>query len=142
MIIRTGLVLDRKHGSLPLFCIPFRLFTGGPMGSGKHWMPWIHIDDEIRAIHFLIEDEQCSGVFNLAAPNPVTNREFGRTLAGVLRRPFWFPVPGFLLKIVLGTMADELLLSSQRAIPRRLLSVGFRFTFPILEGALGDLLTT
>lgn len=139
-IIRTGLVLDSRGGFLPRFSLPFRFLAGGPMGSGSQWMPWIHLNDEVRAIRFLMENEQLSGVFNLASPNPVMNREFGKTLGRVMGRPFWFPAPGFALKTLLGRMADELLLSGQRAIPERLLAAGFEFTHPHLEPALKDVL--
>jgi uncharacterized protein (TIGR01777 family) len=140
VIIRTGLVLDAKGGFLPRFSIPFWLFAGGPVGSGNQWMPWIHLTDEVRAIRFLLENEQLCGIFNFASPNPVTNREFGQTLGRVMRRPFWLRVPGLVLKTFLGRMADELLLSGQRAIPERLVAAGFEFTYPHLEPALRDVL--
>ncbi len=109
------------------------------MGSGEQWVPWIHLADEAAAIRCLLEDPGAEGAFNLTAPNPVTNREFSRSLGKVLHRPSLLPVPAFALRGVLGEMAD-LVLTGQRAVPRRLLELDFRFRFPDLEPALEDLL--
>jgi len=138
-IIRSGVVLSRESGALPLLALPYRLFVGGPLGSGEQWLPWIHMEDEVRAIRFLIELETAVGPFNLSAPRPVTNAEFGRTLARVLGRPAFFRVPAFAVRLVLGEMST-VVLDGQRAIPRRLLDLGFRFHFPGAESALHDLL--
>jgi len=138
-IIRSGVVLSRESGALPLLALPYRLFVGGPLGSGDQWLPWIHMEDEVRAIRFLIELETAVGPFNLSAPRPVTNAEFGRTLARVLGRPAFFRVPAFAVRLVLGEMST-VVLDGQRAIPRRLLDLGFRFHFPGAESALHDLL--
>lgn len=138
-VIRSGLVLSSSGGVLPRMALPFRLFLGGPAGSGRQWIPWIHIADEAAAIRFLLENGRAEGAFNLTAPQPVTNREFSRSLGEVLHRPSLLPAPAFALRGVLGEMAD-LVLTGQRAVPRRLLELGFRFRFPELEPALEDLL--
>jgi uncharacterized protein (TIGR01777 family) len=132
-IIRSGPVLSADGGVLPLLLLPFRFFVGGPLGSGRQWLPWIHIADEARAIRFLIENEAASGAFNLAAPNPLTNAEFNRLVGRVLRRP------AFALRLALGDMSI-VVLEGQRTIPRRLLDSGFSFRFPEAEPALRGLL--
>jgi uncharacterized protein (TIGR01777 family) len=138
-IIRTGAVLSTKGGALPPLLLQYRLFAGGPLGSGRQWLPWIHMVDEVHAIRFLIENESASGPFNLVAPNPLTNADFGRVLARVLRRPFWIPVPALALRLLAGEMST-ILLDGQRAVPRRLQDAGFSFHFPEAETALRDLL--
>ncbi|HEY81498.1 MAG TPA: TIGR01777 family protein [Anaerolineae bacterium] len=138
-LARTGLVLSATGGSLPPTLLPFKLFLGGPLGHGLQWWPWIHIRDEVRALVFLITEPRAAGPFNLTAPNPVTNRAFARVLGKVMRRPSLLPAPAFLLRLALGEMAD-LLLKGQRALPKRLLELGFEFEYPHLEGALRDLL--
>ncbi len=138
-IARTGLVLSSDGGSLPPTLLPFRFFVGGPLGDGRQWWPWIHIRDEVRALAFLMTEERASGPFNLTAPNPVTNREFARVLGKVLGRPAALPAPAPVLRLALGEMAT-LLLDGQRAVPKRLLDLGFHFDFPDLEPALQDLL--
>jgi uncharacterized protein len=138
-IIRTGLVLSGEGGPLPKTVLPFKLFAGGRLGSGRQWWPWIHIEDEVQAIRFLIENEEAWGPFNLNAPDPVTNAEFSRTLGRVLKRPSLLPVPAFAMRLALGEAAT-VVLDGQRAVPRRLLDLGFDFRFPDLEGALRDLL--
>ena len=138
-IIRSGPVLSTKGGAFPLMLLPFRFFVGGPLGSGRQWFPWIHIADEARAIRFLIENDAASGPFNLTAPNPLTNAEFSRVVGRVLRRPAFVPVPAFSLRLALGEMSI-VLLEGQRAMPRRLLDLGFPFRFLEAEAALRDLL--
>ncbi len=138
-LIRTGVVLSRTEGALRPMLLQFRLFAGGPIGSGKQWMPWIHLKDEVRAIRALIETPTASGPFNLAAPQAVTNSQFARILGRVLGRPCWLPIPGWAMRAAFGEVAD-LLLTGQRGMPRRLLELGFQFRFPELEGALRDLL--
>ena len=139
-LVRTGLVLAARGGALPRLVLPFRLGAGGPLGSGRQWMPWIHLDDLVELFVFLIQGEGLEGPFNGTAPQPVTNRQFARTLGRVLGRPSWLPAPAAALRLALGEMADALLLSGQRAVPRRALEAGFRFRFPELEPALRDLL--
>ncbi len=138
-LARTGLVLSAAGGSLPPTMTPFRFFMGGPLGSGRQWWPWIHIRDEVRALAFLLREERASGPFNLTAPHPVSNREFARVLGKVMNRPSLLPAPAFMLRLALGEMA-LLLLTGQRAIPARLLDLGFSFEFPDLEIALRNLL--
>jgi uncharacterized protein (TIGR01777 family) len=142
VIIRTGIVLGREGGAFVRLEKPFRLFVGGPLGSGKQWFSWIHLDDEVNAIIFLMEREDSSGVFNLTAPHPVLQKDFSRTLGKVMKRPSWLPVPGFLLRLLFGAMAKESLLSGQRVVPLRLLDSGFRFLYPELESALKEILET
>jgi uncharacterized protein (TIGR01777 family) len=138
-IARSGAVLDEKEGALPRLLLPHRLFVGGPMGSGKQWLPWIHLQDEARAIRFLIENEAASGPFNLVAPTPITNAEFGKAMGRVLGRPSLIPVPGFAMKTAFGDVSN-VVLEGQRAVPQRLSEMGFTFRFPEAEGALEDLL--
>jgi hypothetical protein len=139
VILRTAVVLDPSSGALLRLLLPYRLFLGGPMGSGRQWLPWIHPLDVTRAIEFLLEHQEARGPFNLAAPQAVRNRDFARTLGRVLRRPSWLPVPGFALRLILGEVADTVL-KGQRVFPKRLLDMGFQFAHPELEGALRDLL--
>jgi uncharacterized protein (TIGR01777 family) len=138
-IIRTGGVFSTEEGALPRLVLPFRLFVGGHIGSGDQWVSWIHIQDEVRAIRFLIEHEEARGAFNLVAPEPMTNAGLGKTIGQVMHRPAWIPVPGFAMKLAFGEVAD-VLLESQRAIPKRLLQLGFEFHYPEAKAALEDLL--
>jgi hypothetical protein len=138
-VIRSGVVLSSDGGALPLLALPHRLFVGGPLGTGDQWLPWIHMGDEVRAIRFLIENEDASGPYNLSAPNPVKHARFSSVLGRVLHRPSTFRVPGFLIRLVLGEMST-VVLKGQCAIPQRLLNQGFSFRFPELEPALEDVL--
>jgi uncharacterized protein (TIGR01777 family) len=138
-IARSAGVLDPNEGALWRLLLPFRLFVGGPMGSGKQWFPWIHLQDEARALRFLIDHPQASGAFNLTAPYPLTNAGFAKVLGQVLGRPSWLPVPGLALKLAFGEVSG-VLLEGQRAVPQRLLDLGFEFRFPNAEAALRDLL--
>ncbi|PZN10023.1 MAG: TIGR01777 family protein, partial [Bacillota bacterium] len=139
-LLRTGVVLAREGGALPRLVLPFRFFAGGPLGSGRQWVPWIHLDDLVDLITFLLGSDDAAGPYNGTAPEPVTNREFARVLGRVLGRPAWLPAPAPALRLVLGEMADALLLSGQRAVPERALAAGFRFRYPDLEKALRHLL--
>lgn len=125
--IRSAVVLGNK-GILPLMALPMRVFAGGPMGTGKQGVSWIHIEDEVRAICFLLENEKAHGAYNLAAPNPLSNADFMRFMAKVLRRPFWLSVPAFAYRMMLGEMST-LLLDGQFVIPQRLVNLGFTFNF-------------
>jgi len=136
--IRTGLVLDADGGALKPFLLSSR-FYGGPLGNGKQWMSWIHIEDECRAIRFLIDTEKASGPFNLVAPNPVQNKEFVKAVARVMGTSAIVPAPELALRIVLGGLAP-LVLDSQRVSAQKLLDFGFQFSYPVLEPALRDLL--
>jgi len=137
--LRTGLVLGKDGGFLKPLIFPFKLGLGGRMGSGNQWMPWIHLDDHVAICQMLLENTELSGEINLTAPHPVINREFARILARVLRRPAFLPLPGWTLKMLFSEMA-ELLLGSQRVIPKRLLDAGYQFKFPELETAMRDIL--
>jgi uncharacterized protein len=132
--LRTGIVLGRGGGALAKMALPFKLFAGGPLGSGKQWMPWIHIDDEIGLMLHLIENE-ATGPVNATAPNPVTMDEFCRTLGKVMGRPSWLGAPALALRLALGEMA-EMLLTGQRAIPAVVHELGYKFRYPILFEAL------
>ena len=138
-VLRTGLPLDPKDGVMPRLVLPFRLFAGGPLGSGNQWYSWIHIADEVGAIRYLMNGAALSGPFNLTSPNPAKNKDLAKTLGRVLQRPSFLPVPGFALRLVFGDVID-LALKGQRVIPERLLKVGYTFKFPELEAALHDLL--
>ena len=137
--IRTGIVLGADDGALAQMITPFKFGLGGHFGTGTQYMPWIHIRDEVAAIRFLIDQKDCSGAFNLTAPEPATNREFTTTLARVLHRPKFAWVPGPALKLMVGEMA-HLLLTGQRAVPSALEKAGFTFEFRRLQPALEDLL--
>lgn len=137
-IARTGLVLGRDADLFKIITLQFKLFAGGPMGSGRQWFAWITLADEVAAMRFLIESD-AQGAFNLSAPNPVRYAEFARTLGRVLRRPSLIPVPAFALRLMMGQKADELLLTSQRVLPAALGQNGFKFQHPELEPALRQL---
>lgn len=138
--LRTGLVLDAKGGALPKMLLPFRLGVGGPLGSGRQYTPWIHREDWVDLVRFLLSLPAVSGAVNATAPSPVTNAAFAQTLGRVLRRPAVLPAPRFALRLVLGEMADALLLSGQRAVPSAAERLGFRFSHHNVESALRHLL--
>lgn len=138
-IVRTGLVIGNDGGFLKRMLLPFKLGLGGPMGDGKQWMSWIHRTDYIAILEKLLTSPTLQGIFNATAPEPVTNAEFSQTLGRVLNRPAFIPVPAFVLKLLLGEMA-ELLLGGQRVIPVRLDEAGFEFKFKTLTEALRDVL--
>jgi uncharacterized protein (TIGR01777 family) len=138
VIIRSALVLNAQKGVLPLMALPIRLGFGGPLGTGKQGVSWIHIDDEVRAIRYLLENDKARGAFNLSAPNPISNAGFNRALAQVLSRPYWLPVPAFALKPPLGEMST-LLLDGQYVIPQRLVNLGFIFRFETIGEAFRNL---
>jgi hypothetical protein len=137
--IRSGVVLSPTEGALYRLLLPFKLYAGGPLGSGRQGFSWIHPADEIAAIRFLLENPAASGPFNLCAPDPLTNAQFGKTIGRVLGRPSWLPVPAFAMRLALGEVAS-MVLEGQRATPRKLLDLGFRFRFTEAEAALRDLL--
>ena len=137
-VMRTGIVLSLDGGAFPRMLLPFRLFAGGPVGSGHQYLPWIHLDDVVAAYRFVIENDQCDGVFNLTAPNPLSNREASREIGRRLKRPAFIPAPGFALRMVLGEMST-LVLDGQRAIPARLEETGYQFQYQTLDAALVSL---
>ncbi|MCU1229402.1 MAG: hypothetical protein JWO97_2286 [Acidobacteria bacterium] len=136
VILRFGVVLAADGGALAKMLLPFRLCVGGVIGSGRQWMPWVDRDDVIRFIEWSIDREDARAVYNVAAPAPVTNRAFTKTLAAVLHRPAIFPLPAFVLRILFGEMADETLLTSERVMPARGLAEGFTFSYGEAESAL------
>jgi uncharacterized protein len=139
VITRSAIVLNANDGTLPLMMLPVKFFIGGPLGRGDQGLAWIHEQDEVRAIRFLLEAEGANGPFNLCAPNPPSSAEFIKTLAHVLRRPYWFHAPAFALRIALGGMAT-LILDGIYTRPERLQMLGFTFQYSVLEEALHDLL--
>ncbi|MEF8845336.1 MAG: TIGR01777 family oxidoreductase [Bacteroidales bacterium] len=140
IFVRTGIVLGREGGILPQMMKSFRFFVGGPLGSGKQWLSWIHIDDETEAIVKLAETKGLEGPYNLTAPNPVTMQEFATTLGKVMNKPSWLPAPAFFLKMTLGDMAKEMILQGQKVMPEKLEKIGYEFKYKDLESALRDLL--
>lgn len=140
VIVRTGVVLGTEGGVLPKLMRPFRFHLGGYVGTGSQWFSWISLEDEIRAIRFLIEHSGARGVFNLTAPNPLTMKSFCRVLGEVMGRFAWVVVPGFVLHLALGQMADELLLGGQRVVPGRLTEMGFTFAHGDAAGAMAKII--
>ena len=139
VLARTGIVLSYHGGALGRMILPYKLYAGGPFGDGKQVMSWIHIADEVAAIKFLIESPEATGIYNLTAPNPVTNAEFGKTLSKVMHRPYYLPVPGFAMRMLFGEVAT-VVLDGQRVLPARLLRSGYEFKFPNIELALQQIL--
>ena len=137
-LLRTAVVLSPRGGTLAMMMLPFRLWVGGPLGSGRQWMPWVHQQDVVAAIRFILGKPEASGVYNLVAPEAATNGDIGRAIGRHLRRPYWLPAPSLALRALLGEKAT-IVLDGQRAVPRRLLREGFRFAFAGLDAALADL---
>jgi len=138
--LRSGIILARHGGALPQMMLPFKIGAGGKLGSGSQWMSWIALEDVVRVIRFVIENEAVQGAINVVSPQPVTNAEFTKTLARVMHRPAFFTVPPFVLRTLLGEMADALLLSGQRVVPRALQESGFQFLYTDLSAALTAIL--
>ena len=138
-LVRTGLVLAHNGGFLQRLIKPFSLGLGGPIGSGRQYMSWIHIQDEVGIILHLLNHSECKGVYNATAPDPVTNRAFSKALGRVFKRPALLPVPGFALKVALGEMS-VLLLTGQRVLPARITEAGYVFRHPTLDAALDDVI--
>lgn len=136
VLLRTGIVLSKDGGALSTMLLPFKMGVGGVVGSGKQWMSWISLDDEIAIINYCIENENMRGAVNAVAPNPVTNQEFTKTLGEVLYRPTFLPLPEFAVSMIFGEMGDALLLASTKVVPKRLLDAGFEFRFPDLKPAI------
>jgi len=134
--IRTGIVLSRAGGALAKMLTPFKLGLGGIVGSGLQWMSWIDVRDMVGAIQHIVKTDQLRGPVNLVAPTPVRNAEFTKTLASVLSRPAFFPMPAFVVKLVFGEMGETVLLGSQRVEPRQLVASGYPFQFRDLQGSL------
>jgi uncharacterized protein (TIGR01777 family) len=138
-LIRTGVVLGKGGGALSKMLPPFRFGLGGPIGDGRQWMSWVHLDDEVGAILYLLDNPSLHGPFNLTAPEPVTNAVFSRTLGKVLHRPAFMRVPALVMKLMLGE-ASELLVEGQRVVPENLHTAGYVFKYPRLEAALEQVL--
>lgn len=138
--MRIGIVLARHAGALAQMLPPFRAGIGGRVGSGKQWMSWIDLDDLVGAVQHILKTDSLAGAVNLVGPDPVTNIQFTKTLASVLHRPALFPIPAFVMRLVFGEMADELLLASDRVEPKRLLDSGYTFKFPTLRSSLEHIL--
>lgn len=140
VLLRTGFVLGKGGGALPLMVLPFRLFIGGPVGGGRQWLSWVHLRDVIGLVLFAAENDRVAGPLNITAPNPVLNKEMARAIGKVLHRPSFFPTPAFALKLVLGELA-QLVLTGQRVVPGKALALGYRFAFEEVEPALRDVLS-
>lgn len=141
VFLRFGVVLAKEGGALPKMMQPFQYYLGGPVGTGKQPLSWVGIDDVIHAIDFLVSKPDVSGPFNIVSPKCVTQKEFAQTLAHVMNRPAFFPMPAFVLKLMLGNeMANDLLLEGQHVYPLNLLDMGFKFSYPDLESALNRIL--
>lgn len=136
VLLRTGIVLSKDGGALATMLTPFKLGVGGVVGSGKQWMSWISLDDEIAIINYAIENESIRGAVNAVSPSPVTNHDFTKTLGDVLYRPTFLPLPEFAISMIFGEMGDALLLASTKVIPKRLLDAGFEFKYTDLKSAI------
>lgn len=136
VLLRTGLVLSATGGALTKMLGPFRLGLGGPIGSGRQWMSWIHLDDHIAIIHRLLDDEDIAGPINAVAPTAVRQREFATTLGLALGRPALMPMPALAVKLLFGEMGERLLLEGAKVLPARLTGRGFTWAYPQLAGAL------
>jgi uncharacterized protein (TIGR01777 family) len=140
VVVRTGILMSTKGGVLPQLSLLFKLYVGGRIGSGKQQMPWIHIDDEVGAIRFLLDSPSASGAYNLSAPEVLSNAELATVLGRVYKRPSFFPTPAFVFKLAFGELA-MLLTEGQRAVPTHLQEAGYKFLYPKAEPALKDLVT-
>jgi uncharacterized protein (TIGR01777 family) len=139
VITRFGVVLGREGGALAQMILPFRFFVGGPLGNGRQWFSWIHIEDLCRAAHFVMTDKDISGPVNFTAPGPVRNKDLARAIGKVLRRPSIMPAPAFMIRLLMGEFGS-VILRGQRVVPRVLQSRGFKFKFEDIEASLADLL--
>lgn len=134
-VMRFGVILGRDGGAMAKLVPAFKMFVGGPLGSGNQWFPWLHLDDLMAAIVFVLEHQAASGPLNFCAPNPVRNRELAQVLGKVLGRPSFMPAPAFMIRLAMGEFGD-VFLGSQRTVPDRLLSHGFAFQYPEIEEAI------
>lgn len=139
-LARMGVVLGPGGGALQQFLTPFKMFVGGPLGSGRQWLSWVHAEDAARALLFLAQEEAAQGAYNVTAPAPKAMKDFCAALGAALGRPSWLPAPAPALKLALGQMAEELILSGQRVLPHRLQQAGFSFQYPELDSALSEIL--
>ena len=128
-------MLDTRGGAFPLMALPYRLLSGGRIGSGNQWLSWIHLEDMIRLILFCIDNDQMTGVVNASSPEPATNDTFGRAIGKAMHGPHWLPIPSFFMRAALGEMSS-LLLDGQHAVPRKALEHGFTFQYPSVDSAM------
>ena len=138
VFMRFGVVLGNEGGALPLMSMPYKLFVGGTVGSGKQWLSWVHVDDLIRAIVFAIGNQKLSGPLNVCSPFPMRMKDFGQTIGAVLHRPHWLPMPSFAMQLILGEKS-ALVLQGQHVVPTVLQEAKFEFSYPTLESALENL---
>jgi uncharacterized protein (TIGR01777 family) len=141
VILRYGIVLERDGGVLAKMLVPFKMFAGGPPGSGRQWVSWIHREDAVRATLFCLENSKLAGPVNVTSPEPERMKEFCTAMARAIGRPSWAPVPDFVLKTILGEMSD-VILTGQRAIPRKLIEAGFKFKYPHIGSAFGAIFSS
>jgi uncharacterized protein (TIGR01777 family) len=139
VVLRLGVVLGQGGGVLSKLMLPFKFFVGGRFGRGQQWSSWIHLEDAVGFMRFALEDERVRGPINATAPAPQRNKDFAKALGRVLSRPAWLPVPAFLMRLLLGEMA-EILLTGQRVVPDKAEHLGYQFKYPTLEGALRNIL--
>ncbi|HWI49029.1 MAG TPA: TIGR01777 family oxidoreductase [Rummeliibacillus sp.] len=139
VLARFGVILGKNAGALPMMVMPYKLYIGGTVGTGSQWVSWVHVDDVANAITFAISNENLQGIINVTSPNPVRMKNFGETIAAVMHRPHWFPVPALLMKMALGKKS-QLVLEGQQVLPKVLLTSDFQFQYPTLYSALENLL--
>jgi uncharacterized protein (TIGR01777 family) len=139
VLLRTGIVLAREGGALPRMALPFKLLAGGPIGDGAFWQPWIHLDDMVALVRWALAEPRAEGPLNAAAPAPARNRDLARAIGAALARPSFLPTPALAVRLAVGEMA-EVVTSSQRVLPRKAESLGFRFAHADLGAALRGLL--
>lgn len=137
--MRFGVVLGRDGGALEKMIPPIRFFVGGPIGNGRQWFPWIHIEDLISAIIFVLENKDINGPLNFTAPESTRNIELVKTIAGILHRPAFMPAPSFMIRLILGEFGSSIL-ASQRVIPDKLLKYGFKFKYPDIRSAVSNII--
>lgn len=140
IILRSGVVLSTEGGMLQKMLIPLKFFVGGPLGHGKQWISWIHVEDEINAIQFLMENEDVNGSFNITSPHSITMNQFVKAIGKILKRPVFLRVPAFVIKFLFGQMGRETILGSQKVFPKKLLDTNFKFKYPTINEALNNLL--
>ncbi|MBP3967770.1 TIGR01777 family oxidoreductase [Bacillus sp. WL1] len=137
---RFGVVLSADGGALPKMLLPYQFYIGGTIGSGNQWLSWIHIDDVVHLIDFIIQKEEIDGPLNLTAPLPIRMKEFGETIAAIMKKPHWLPVPSFMLHALLGEMSI-LVLEGQHVLPSKAIEHGYQYTFPAIDHALQNILS-
>jgi uncharacterized protein (TIGR01777 family) len=139
VVLRTGVVLSREGGALPQLALPFRLFVGGRVGSGRQYLSWIHLDDWVSLAEWALLTASVSGPVNATAPVPVTNAELASALGAALGRPAFVPTPGFAVRLAVGEMADDVILTGQRVLPARAQALGFEFRYKEIGPALASI---